>query len=68
MEKFEGTYICKWCGYEFTQQVGFIPNTPRQFTGGGCSNVICPICGNGLRPRADAKNIRELEFKGGRWI
>ena len=67
MEKFEGDYKCKWCGYEFTQQVGYIPNEKRQLSSGGCSAVNCPHCGNGLRPRIDAVSIRELEFKRGEW-
>jgi len=62
MEKFEGVYICKWCGYKFTQIVSFIADKK-----GGCSAVKCPHCGNGLRPRIDAVSIRELELKQGEW-
>lgn len=63
MEKFEADYVCKWCGFEFTQIVGYIPNDPTKVGGGGCSAVNCPHCGNGLRPRIDAKDLRELEEK-----
>lgn len=67
MDKFEADYKCRYCGFEFTAQVGYLSNRPQQIAGGGCSAVICGNCGNGLRPRLDAQNLRELEFKRGVW-